>query len=82
VRTIERDLPYVKHYDLVNKGYFVLDLGATGAQADFVVIDDPTAPYDTSERASASWRVAAGTHTLTAAGGPLPPVAEPPALAP
>lgn len=82
VRTIERDVPYAKHYDLVSKGYFVLDLAETGAQADFVVIADPTAPYDTSESVRASWRVEAGTRALERAAGPLPPVSEPPALAP
>lgn len=80
-RAIDRDMPYTKHHDLVHKGYFVLDLDQTGAQADFVTIDAPTDPYDRSETDSGSFRVAAGTRALVPVARSTPP-ADPPLLAP
>jgi alkaline phosphatase D len=78
---IRDELPYVKHYDLISRGYIVLDLTETHAQADFVATDAVEMPYDDGESDVASWRAASGSSRLEATTTLAPP-GSPPALAP
>ncbi len=62
--------PHIKYFDLVKRGYLVLEFNEDYVQADFHHIDDVTTT-DPSETIGASWRAAAGTNHLERVDNPL-----------
>ena len=60
----------------------LVDVAPGQVQADFVQIDDVTAPYDASETESAALVCLTGTSLLVPASGHLPPAPGAPPLAP
>ena len=80
-RTVMRDAPYVKFVDLVNRGFYVLDLTPERAEATFHRVMDVTLPYDATVEPTQTWVSRAGTSRLERAE-PTPAPTGAPALAP
>ena len=79
---IEAESPHVKYVDLVQRGYFVLDVTPERAQVGFYHLRDVTAPYDGTETQVATLEVSRGVSHLSEIGALDPLPASPPALAP
>lgn len=75
------DNPHVKWVDFTKHGYYVLDLTAERAQADWFFVDTVLAPSD-AETLGASWQAVAGDNHVTEATGPAAEGAAAPAAPP
>jgi len=73
--------PHIKHINLTQRGWIVMDLTAERMQADFYALDGILAD-EGNAMLDASWSVARGTAHLEMASGPLAMRAEVAALAP
>ncbi len=67
---IMADNPYVKYVELDSHGYSVVDATPERLQTDWYYISDRTDPAATQAHA-ASWKVDAGTNTVSEAEGPV-----------
>lgn len=61
--------PHIKHINLDDHGYYILDLNKTRAQADFYIMDGVDNPNNYQETLEASWFVKAGNRHLEEASG-------------
>ncbi len=83
------DNPHVKWTNFERRGYFVLDLTADRAQADWYFVDTVLAPSDVEEYAD-GWKADRGANHVThatepaapAPAGPPPPGGTPPTVTP
>jgi alkaline phosphatase D len=62
--TITALLPHVKYVDLVEKGYYILDISTSKTQADFYYVNT-IAVVDTSASFGTAWYTNDGANTLT-----------------
>ena len=72
------DNPHVKYVDFDDHGYFILDLDAARAQADWYYVDTVLQPSD-AERHAAAWKSDAGANHVSRAAAPAPAGAPAPA---
>lgn len=82
---IEDRLPAIRWTDLTQRGYFVLDLDATRAQAAWfhlADVEDWMPEVGGAQAFTAAWSVADGAAHLTEDSAPATPPASPPPLAP
>jgi alkaline phosphatase D len=74
--------PHIKYLDLVRRGYIVLDVDATRAQASWFHLADVTSIAGGAESFSAAWETATGTNHLVESTSPATPRTDAPPLAP
>ena len=72
------DNPHVKFVDFDDHGYFILDLDAARAQADWYFVDTVLAP-SAGQRLGASWKADTGANRLSQAASAAPEAAPAPA---
>jgi alkaline phosphatase D len=74
--------PHIKYYELVKKGFAVLDIRPDRLQTDYFYVGDVADPNDEFLEIGQSMRVDEGTHHVVAVDEPAPDRDQPPALAP
>jgi alkaline phosphatase D len=74
--------PHIKYYELVKKGFAVLDIRPDRLQTDYFYVGDVEDPNDEFLEIGKSMRVDEGTHHVVAVDEPAPDRDQPPALAP
>ncbi len=79
---IEKRAPYFQYFDLVQRGYAVLDLDATRCQAAWFHVDDVTDFRAGTEMMSAALNCASGMPHWTEAAAAAAPRPDAPELAP
>lgn len=82
VKYIKDASPHMKHINLSNKGFTVLDITPDRVQADFMIVDTIKMPVDPVITVDASFFVKSGAPFLVAAPGALGKRSKQPALAP
>jgi alkaline phosphatase D len=76
------EAPHIKYLDLSRRGYIVLDLDATRAQAAWFHAADVTSIAGSDVSFSAAWETASGTNHLVESAAPADPRPGAPELAP
>lgn len=76
------EAPHIKYLDLARRGYIVLDLDATRAQAAWFHVADVTSIAGSEVTFSAAWETATGTNHLVESAAPADPRPGAPAPAP
>ncbi len=74
--------PHIKYLDLTRRGYIVLDVDATRAQASWFHLADVTSIAGGAESFSAAWETATGTNHLVESTSPASPRTDAPPFAP
>lgn len=81
-RRLPTEGPHIKYFDLYRRGYIVLDLDTSRAQAAWFHIADVTSIAGSEQSFSAAWETATGTNHLVESTSPAMPRTDAPDLAP
>ncbi len=71
VSLIQGTSPHIKYADLTQKGYFILDIDTSRAQADWVYVGTDVTNINFTETNAASWYANKGERFLREATGPI-----------
>jgi alkaline phosphatase D len=81
-RRLPTEGPHIKYFDLYRRGYIVLDLDTSRAQAAWFHVADVTSIAGSDQSFSAAWETATGTNHLVESTSPAMPRTDAPDLAP